>query len=60
MVECLSAKSIKDDNNLNNEKGVFTLSVVKTEAKPNCNCRKMKQCLAAQCDDDLSFRRQEV
>jgi hypothetical protein len=40
MIKCLSAKSIKDDDNLSNERGVFTLSVVKTEAKPNCNCRK--------------------
>ena len=40
MVKCLSAKSIKDDDSQNNERGVFTLSVVKIETKPNCNCRK--------------------
>ena len=40
MVKCLSAESIKDDDSQNNERGVFTLSVVKTETKPNCNCRK--------------------
>ena len=40
MVKCLSAKSIKDDDSQNNKRGVFTLSVVKTEMKPNCNCRR--------------------
>ena len=29
MVKCLSEKSIKDDDSPNNERGVFTLSVVK-------------------------------
>ena len=40
MVKCLSKKSIKDDDNPNDERGVFTLSVVKIESKPNFNCRK--------------------
>jgi hypothetical protein len=34
-----SRSKIKDDSP-NDERGVFTLSVVKTETKPNCNCRK--------------------
>ena len=40
MVKCLSEKSVKDDDSPNDERGVFTLSVVKTESKPNCNCHK--------------------
>ena len=49
-------KSIKDDDSQNNERGVFTLSVVKTEMKPNCNCHKNEnRCRFAQCDDDYSF-----
>ena len=40
MVKCLSEKSIKENDSPNNERGVFTLSVVKTEMKPNCNCRE--------------------
>jgi hypothetical protein len=40
MVKCLSEKSIKDDDSPNDERGAFTLSVVKMESKPDCNCRK--------------------
>jgi hypothetical protein len=31
---------IKDDDSPNDERGVFTLPVVKTQTKSNCNCRK--------------------
>ena len=55
MIKCISAKSIKDDDNLSNERGVFTLAVGKTETKLNRNCRtKWDECLKAQCDNDLS------
>jgi hypothetical protein len=40
MVKCLLEKSIKDDDSSNDERGIFTLLVVKIELKPNCNCRK--------------------
>ena len=40
MVKCLLEKSIKGNDNPNDERGVFTLSVVKIELKPDCNCRK--------------------
>jgi hypothetical protein len=40
MVKCLLEKSIKGDDSPNNERGIFTLTVVKIKSKPNCNCRK--------------------
>ena len=53
--KCLLA----NDNSPNNDEEVFTLSVVKTESKSNCNYRKKWiQCLVAKCDDDLSYREQ--
>ena len=31
---------MKDDDSPNDERDVFTLPVVKTQTKSNCNCRK--------------------
>jgi hypothetical protein len=54
-------KSIKDDDSPDNEIGVFTLSVVKNQIEIKLQLsQKRNKCLEAQCDDDLSFRRQEV
>jgi hypothetical protein len=40
MIKCLLEESIKGDDSSNDERGILTLSVVKIESKPNCNCRK--------------------
>jgi hypothetical protein len=40
MVKCLLEKSIKDNYSPNDERGIFTLSVLKIKSKPNCNYRK--------------------
>ena len=54
-------KSIKDDDSPDHERGVFTLSVVKNQIEIKLQLqRKWSKCHEAQCDDDLSFRRQEV
>jgi hypothetical protein len=50
MIKCVSSKSNKDEDSQGNKRGVFTLSVVKTLAKPKFICCKM---------NTMSYRRMQ-